>query len=103
MRDRVTPELREAVLARDGRCVLFDLDPEHYCRDRWGQPHMPGATHLLTIEHVKTDLRMGVRAPSDLRHLVSMCWAGNLGPPSKDQRAAIRAYLEEVNATEVTR
>jgi hypothetical protein len=27
----------------------------------------------------------------------------NLGPPSKVQRQAIRAYLEEVNATEVTR
>jgi hypothetical protein len=100
---RVTPALRDAVFARDGRCVLFNLDPDHVCRDKWGQPHIASRTDLLTIEHVKRELRMGVRAPSDLRHCVSMCWAGNLGPPTKDQRQAIRAYLEEVNATEVTR
>ena len=93
----VTPALRDAVFARDKRCVLFNLDPDHVCRDRWGQPHMPTALHLCTLEHVKTDLRMGVRAPSDPAHLVTMCWSGNLGPPSKVQRQAIRAYLAEVN------
>ena len=99
---RVTPALRDAVFARDGRCILFNLDPDHVCRDRWGQPHMPGATHLLTIEHVKSELRMGLRAPSDMGHCVAMCHASNVGVPSKAQRTAIRAYLAEVNV-EVTR
>jgi len=93
----VTPALRDAVFARDKRCVLFNLDPDHVCRDRWGQPHMPGAVHLLTIEHVKSELRMGLRAPSDMGHCVAMCWAGNVGVPSKIQRAGLRAYLAEVN------
>lgn len=92
-RDRVTPELRDAVIARDGRCVLFDIEPGHVCRDRWGQVHMPTATHLLTLEHVKSELRMGLRAPSDMGHLVAMCHAGNVGVPSKANREAMREYL----------
>jgi hypothetical protein len=96
-RDRVTPALRDAVFARDKRCILSRLSDTHVCRDRWGQPHMPTATHLLTLEHVKTDLRIGLRAPSDMRHLVAMCAYSNVGVPSKDERVAIRAYLEEVN------
>jgi hypothetical protein len=97
-RDRVTPELREAVFARDKRCILARLDDQHVCRDQWGQPHMPTATRFLTLEHVHDGYGlMGVRAPSDLRHLVAMCSAGNVGVPTKEQRQAIRAYLEEVN------
>lgn len=97
MTGRVSPELRAAVFARDGRCVLAVLDAQHVCRDRWGTPHRSDATRLLTVEHVKTELRLGLRAPSDLRHLVAMCWAGNVGVPSKDQRQAIRVYLAAVN------
>jgi len=94
----VKAELRDAVMARDGRCVLFDLDPTHVCRDRWNQPHMPGATHLLTIEHVHEGYGlMGRRAPDTLRTMVAMCMAGNLGPPTKVQRAALRQYLAKAN------
>jgi hypothetical protein len=99
---RVTPALRDAVFARDGRCVLFNLDPDHVCRDRWGQPHIASRTDLLTIEHVKRELRMGLRAENSMETMVAMCWAGNLGPPTKVQRQAIRAYLAEVNV-EVSR
>lgn len=95
-RDPVTPELREAVLRRDGVCFLSRLDSDHVCRDRWGQPHSPSETHLLTLDHVKDHLRMGVRAPSDMDHLVAMCWAGNVGVPSKAVREAQRAYLAAV-------
>ena len=94
---RVPPALRDAVFARDRRCVLFNLDPEHVCRDRWGQPHLASRTDLLTIEHVKRELRMGVKAEHSMGTMVAMCWSGNLGPPTKVQRQAIRAYLEEVN------
>lgn len=96
-RDRVTPELRAAVMERDKRCILSRIDERHVCRDRWGQVHMPTATHLLTLEHVKSDLRMGVRAPSDMAHLVALCFAANDAVPSKAQRAAMRSYLVEVN------
>jgi hypothetical protein len=41
---------------------------------------------------------MGKRAPSDERHLVAMCHSANVGVPSKEVRAAERAYLAEVAA-----
>ena len=94
---RVPPKLRAAVMERDRRCVLYLLDPEHVCRDQWGQPHIASRTDLLTIEHVKRELRMAVRAENTLGTMVAMCWAGNMGPPTKLQRQAIRAYLEEAN------
>jgi hypothetical protein len=94
---RVPPALREAVFARDRSCVLFDLDSTHVCKDQWGQAHMPGRTDLLTIEHVKRELRAGVRAENSMGTMVAMCWAGNLRPPTKGQRQAIREYLATVN------
>ena len=97
-RDPVTSELRLAVFARDGACVLSKLETDHQCRDQWGTPHDPREVNRLSLEHVKSDLRAGLRAPSDLRHLVAMCWSGNVGVPSKESRALIRAYLLEVNA-----
>lgn len=97
-RDPVTPELREAVMRRDRSCILARLDWDHICWDRWGQQHSASDTDRLTVEHVKSELRMGKRAPSDLGHLVAMCWRGNVGVPSKVQREAIRAYLRKVAA-----
>lgn len=82
-RDRVTPELWQAVMERDKGCVLARLDPSHRC------------SGYMTVEHVKSDLRMGKRAPSDLAHLVAMCYGGNVGVPSKTQRAALREYLKD--------
>lgn len=81
-RDPVTPEVWEAVMERDRGCVLARLDATHTCSGR------------LTLEHVKDQLRAGRRAPSDPQHLVVLCYASNVGVPSKTQRAAIRAYLE---------
>jgi len=94
---RATPALRAAVFARDGQCVLAKLDDAHICRDTWGQPHLSTRTYLLTLEHVKRELRMGLRAENTMGTMVAMCMAGNLGPPTKVQRQAIRAYLEEVS------
>jgi hypothetical protein len=94
--DPVTASVRWAVMRRDRQCILATLEPGHVCRDRWGNIHRPDNTLRLTVEHVKDELRMGVRAPSDLRHLVAMCYAGNVEVPSKSNRAAIRAYLERV-------
>ncbi len=90
--------LRWAVFIRDGGCVLAKLEPGHECRDVWGQKHAPNDTDRLTLEHVKTDLAMGQRAPSDLEHLVALCGLANFEVPSKAQRALFREYLRTVNA-----
>lgn len=94
--DPVTASVRWAVMRRDGACVLSRLDAIHVCRDRWGNEHPASAIHRLTVEHVKSELRMGVRAPSDLGHLVAMCHAGNVGVPTKSEREQIREYLRGV-------
>lgn len=89
-------EERAFVIKRDGECVLHKRDPEHVCRSPWGDAHAPTRTDLLTVEHVKDHLMMGRRAASDRRHMVAMCWGGNVGVPSKEVRAWLRSYLLEV-------
>ena len=99
MRSLVTPELREAVLLRDRRCVLSMMDAAHFCYDQWGQVHHSDDLHRLTLEHVKDRLRMGKRAPSDLSHLVALCGYRNaIRPPTKVERAWMREYLMKVAA-----
>jgi len=96
--DPVTPEVREAVLRRDQMCVLAFLDESHtYCRDAWGNEHPADDLSKLSLEHVKDELAMGKRAPSDPQHLVALCAHANIGVPSKAQRALLRQYLREVS------
>lgn len=91
--DPVTPETRIAVLRRDGSCVAPLLGAS--ALDCWGRS---------TLEHVKDELRMSKRAPSDLRHLVALCEghtengrrAGHQWNTTKENRAKVRAYLERV-------
>jgi hypothetical protein len=90
--------LRDAVLQRDGCCVLLRLDPSHFCRTVWGEYHDPRDLDKLTIEHVKTEPMMGRKAPDDMEHLVSMCGYANVAVPSKATRDAIRDYLRGVAA-----
>lgn len=90
--------LREAVMERDGGCILHFLEPGHECFTRFGTPHRWDATDLCSLEHVKEDLRMGKRAPDDLGFLVALCGAANDRPPSKVQRAMFREYLARVTA-----
>ena len=97
-RDPVTPEMYEAVMRRDGQCVLAKRDRSHECRDEWGYPHASTDLSRLTIEHVKDEPRMGSRASSDLAHMVALCAAANVGVPSKAERAWMREYLAEVTA-----
>ena len=94
-RDPVTPETRDAVLRRDGVCVLALYEPEHICRNRWGREHAPTDVSELTVEHVKDFLAMGQRAPSDPEHLVALDFAANFRPPTKAQRAIFRAHLSK--------
>ena len=96
MKDPVTPAVRSTVLRRDGECLEYKRNPAHVCRDRWGASHAAWALDLLTLEHVKDQPRMGVRAPSDPAHLVALCFAANVGVPSKEARAFFREYLAGV-------
>ena len=93
-RDHVSASLHDAVLRRDRICVAARLGFDHTCRDAWGRAHGPGATNALSLEHVKDQLRMGVRAESDLRHLIAVCHFINAMPPTKAMREAFREYLQ---------
>jgi hypothetical protein len=92
------PGLWERVMERDGGCVLYHLEPGHVCRTVFGSEHAWNAIDLLTVEHVKAELRMGKRAPDDMGFLVALCGAANNRPPTKVQRAAMRHYLATVAA-----
>lgn len=91
-RDPVTPEVAAEVFTRDGGCVAVTLGASP--ADCWGR---------LTIEHVKPQLRMGVRAASIPRNLIALCQghtedgrrAGAQWNTAKANRRLVRAYLEQ--------
>ncbi len=92
-KDPVTPELRIALFERDGSCIAPLVGGS--ANDCFGRS---------TIEHVKSDLRMGVRAASDLEHCVVLCEghsengrrAGYQWNTAKPNRDAVREYLASV-------
>ena len=94
-RDPVTADLRESVLRRDGRCVAAILDPRHICRGQWGYFHAVDALDEMTLDHVQEGYgRMGVRAPSDREHLVTLCWGAHLLTSwATSHRPELREYL----------
>ena len=109
MNDRERAE-REFVLRRDRMCVLRLRDPLHVCM-RMGTAHHSDRLELLTVEHVKERMLVGVplvkehkpkghriRAKSDRRHMVAMCLDANVAVPSQVVREWIREYLAKVNA-----
>ena len=81
----MTPELRESVLERDGwACVAPRLGASDPCSGR------------LTLDHVKDQPRMGVRAPSDAAHLVALCSGHHIDTGwATAHRPELRAYLSE--------
>lgn len=93
MKDRVKPTTAVEVFARDGGCVAPRLGGTFM--DCWGR---------LTLEHVKSELRMGIRAPSDAAHLVTLCEghtepgrrAGYQWNTDKRNRVLVREYLSDV-------
>jgi len=82
----VTPELRLAVLERDGDCVAGWVCGHEgdECRGR------------LTLDHVKDQPRMGKRAPSDMAHLVTVCEHHHLDGWATSHRPELREYLRGV-------
>jgi hypothetical protein len=94
-KDPVTPEMAVAVFQRDTGCMAPRLGGS--VMDCWGRN---------TLEHVKDELRMGVRAPSDMAHLITLC-EGHTEPGMKagrswnlnsENRVAMREYLRKVTA-----
>ena len=87
-KDPVTPEMRQAVLERDGGCVApwlcFETGAEAACSGR------------LTLDHVREQPMMGKRAPSDMAHLVTLCEHHHLDGWATSHRPELRAYLESV-------
>lgn len=94
--DKVTPEERLYVLARDGGCIAPRYGAPTSC---WGR---------ITLDHVKDEQRMGKRAgqPGEphRRFLVSVCEghsekgmkAGYQWNTSREGRAAEREHLRRV-------
>lgn len=94
MKDKVTPEVHDAVLKRDGACIVSKLDVNHVCRDQWGRMHSPNDLSKLTLDHVHDGGGvLGKRAPSDALHLVTICAKVNIDGPSRTIRQAEREYL----------
>lgn len=100
-KDPVTPQLRAEVIARDlriaGGCVAPHLDATAgECRGQFGDYVRPYAEAALTLDHVRDHAAMAMRAPSDMRHLVSLCWWHHLNSGwATSHRPLLRAYLEE--------
>ena len=83
--DPVTPDLYLLVMERDQGCVAVTLgEPAADCRGR------------LTIDHVKSEPRMGRRAPSDLAHMAAVCEWHHLYGWATSHRPALREYLRSV-------
>jgi len=85
-RDPVTADVRIAVLRRDAGCVAARLDGlYHECQGG------------LTLDHVKDQPRMGVRAPSDMAHLVTLCRYHHIDTGwATAHRPALREYLRTI-------
>lgn len=111
--DPVTPELREEILRLDGyRCVArliarergWPLDP---CQNRWGARIFTSGRYppsALTLDHVGDTMgekkgmsiagaRLGKRAPSDVKHLATLCWHHHLDGWATSHRDELRGYL----------
>ena len=88
-KDPVTPELRAAVLERDGGCVA-PLISGWYLVEFCEGP--------LQLDHVREQPMMGKRAPSDMAHLAAVCRAHHTENGwATSHRPALRAYLRRVN------
>jgi hypothetical protein len=55
--------------------------PDDFCQGR------------LTLDHVKDQPMIGKRAPSDMAHLVTLCWHHHLDGWATSHRPELRDYL----------
>mgnify|MGYP001577563256 CR=1 FL=1 len=94
--DPGTPELRRAVLRRDGQCIAGLLGYAHLCADAWGNLHAPTDLDRMQLDHVKFEPAMGARAPSDMLHLATLCGHAHLQGWATANRPRLRAYLSRM-------
>ena len=111
--DKVDPVERDHVLRRDGDCigrVLARLGwvPMHTCANEFGDPlPHPVPYEALTLEHVKPELRAGLRAMSSKtaefkrgdrlrRWSVAACPWANVNGWTSANRTFILIYLERL-------
>ena len=88
--------LYDQVFRRDGeRCLAPLLDPDcGPCGDQWGRALRPGRTEGLTQDHIKDQPMMGKKAPTDIDHLVTLCWKHHvLTGWATGHRPLLRDYL----------
>lgn len=109
---RVTPEIREAVFARDEyRCMApiiaakYDLPIPTPCAGRFGQPAVlyvtvegPVYDHRhLTYEHVREHAAMGGRKPEpSLRWALTLCAHHNVDGWAQANKRHERQFLAEL-------
>ncbi|HEY3544740.1 MAG TPA: hypothetical protein VGK17_01455 [Propionicimonas sp.] len=100
-RDPVTPELRVLVFERDGGCLAVTvggLDPMT-CRGPLTADHVKDQPPIgAPIVKRPPERRRRYRAPSDARHLATVCAHHHLDGWATANRPALREYLEQVNA-----
>jgi hypothetical protein len=99
--DKVTPEVYEHVMRRDGGCMAPRLAPKAgQCRDRWGAMVDRTTERALTLQHLWLDYSVkGKRAPSKPEHLIVMCWGhheGTFWATSHDHLELQRDYLKDL-------
>lgn len=121
--------LREYVLLRDGGCVarfanspfwklrwpqLQDLPEAGFCRDRYGSIIDPTDKRHMTLDHVKDEPGMSIRADDAIGSLWTVCWFHHIGTEGSRRyasqwatndlvRAAARTYIDAANAAAVRR
>lgn len=99
MRNVVTADVALAVLTRDKGCVAVALGASPAdCRGRLTLDHVKDQPHVGDPLIKRAD-RHSYRAPSDERHLVSVCAAHHLENGwATSHRPALREYLARVAA-----
>lgn len=95
-RDRVTEEVAQFVLRRDGGCVAALMGAPGACRDGYGRS--VDRHHAdMTLEHVQEGYgMMGKRAPSDPAHLVALCRFHGVQSWELANKDLLREYIAEV-------
>lgn len=98
--DRVTGELWNHIVYRDGGCVapMLDIDSD-LCRTLAGDVYPRNFLPMLTVDHVHDAATMGKRAPSDAAHLVCLCIHHNDNGWASAHREDERAYLARLAKT----
>jgi hypothetical protein len=97
----IPPDVRWRVYSRDGGCIAVQaqkIGPENVapdlCRDRWGDLVRWDDLFKMTAEHVQEQYgSMGLKAPDDEMHLVTLCWHHGVQGWELSHKAVSRAYL----------